>query len=130
MGRCPAAGRRGLTRATGDVPPHVPPAQKCTVSDDILGDYDELPPRHAKAYRRGGGVRDKWRLVPFGRANFAAEHRRLQQERRAAFRKYIADVNEGRFPDRGHLVEMEAPLLDEVVRTIGGLAGSEEPWLV
>jgi 3-methyl-2-oxobutanoate hydroxymethyltransferase len=82
-------------------------------SDDILGDYDERPPRHAKAYR-----------------NFAAEHRRLQQERRAAFREYIADVNEGRFPERGHLVEMEAPLLDEVVRTIGGLAGSEEPWLV
>ena len=72
-------------------------------SDDILGDYDERPPRHAKAYR-----------------NFAAEHRRLQQERRAAFREYIADVNEGRFPERGHLVEMEAPLLDEVVRTIGG----------
>ncbi len=72
-------------------------------SDDILGDYDERPPRHAKAYR-----------------NFAAEHRRLQQERLAAFREYIADVNEGRFPERGHLVEMEAPLLDEVVRSIAG----------
>src|SRR6187401_2335145 len=33
-------------------------------SDDILGDYDERPPRHAKAYR-----------------NFAAERRRLQEER-------------------------------------------------
>ena len=72
-------------------------------SDDIHGDYDERPPRHAKAYR-----------------NFAAEHRRLQEERIAAFREYIADVNEGRFPERGHLVEMEAPLLDEVVRAIGG----------
>ena len=50
-------------------------------SDDILGDYDERPPRHAKAYR-----------------NFAAEHRRLQRERIAAFREYIADVNAGRFP--------------------------------
>src|SRR6266480_1283667 len=73
-------------------------------SDDILGDYDERPPRHAKAYR-----------------NFAAEHRRLQQERIAAFREYIADVQEGRFPERSHLVEMEAPLLDEVVREIGGM---------
>ncbi len=70
-------------------------------SDDILGDYDERPPRHAKAYR-----------------NFAAEHRRLQQERIAAFREYIADVNEGRFPERGHLVEMEDVLLDEVRREI------------
>src|SRR5476651_1605248 len=69
-------------------------------SDDILGDYDERPPRHAKAYR-----------------HFADEHRRLQQERIAAFREYIADVNEGRFPGRSHLVEMEAPLLDEVVRS-------------
>src|SRR5436190_560412 len=71
-------------------------------SDDILGDYDERPPRHAKAYR-----------------NFAAEHRRLQQERLAAFREYIADVQEGRFPERSHLVEMGAPLLDEVMRLIG-----------
>ncbi len=71
-------------------------------SDDILGDYDDRPPRHAKAYR-----------------NFAAEHRRLQQERLAAFREYIADVQEGRFPERGHLVEMEAPFFDEVVRSIG-----------
>ena len=73
-------------------------------SDDILGDYDERPPRHAKAYR-----------------NFAAEHRRLQQELLAAFREYIADVQAGRFPERGHLVEMDAPILDEVVRSIGGM---------
>ena len=71
-------------------------------SDDILGDYDERPPRHAKAYR-----------------NFAAEHRRLQQERIAAFREYIADVHQARFPERCHLVEMEAPLLDEMVRSLG-----------
>ncbi len=72
-------------------------------SDDILGDYEERPPRHAKAYR-----------------NFAAEHRRLQAERLAAFREYIADVNEGRFPARSHLVEMEVAQLDEVVRELGG----------
>ncbi len=71
-------------------------------SDDILGDYEERPPRHAKAYR-----------------NFAAEHRRLQQERLAAFREYVADVNEGRFPERNHLVEMDPFFLEEVVREVG-----------
>ena len=70
-------------------------------SDDILGDYEERPPRHAKAYR-----------------NFLAEHRRLQEERIAAFREYIADVKQGRFPERSHLVEMDAQLLSEVVRSI------------
>ena len=72
-------------------------------SDDILGDYDERPPRHAKAYR-----------------DFAAENRRLQQERIAAFREYIADVQGGRFPERCHLVEMETASLEEVVRAING----------
>jgi 3-methyl-2-oxobutanoate hydroxymethyltransferase len=72
-------------------------------SDDILGDYEERPPRHAKTYR-----------------NFAAEHRRLQQERIAAFREYIADVQESRFPERGHLVEMEAALLAEVEQAVDG----------
>src|SRR6266536_2984098 len=49
-------------------------------SDDILGDYPERPPRHAKAYR-----------------NFLAEYKRLQDERIAAFKEYVADVKEGRF---------------------------------
>ena len=70
-------------------------------SDDILGDYEERPPRHAKAYR-----------------NFAAEYQRLQQERMAAFREYIADVQNGQFPERRHLVEMEAPLLEDVIRSL------------
>src|SRR5438045_3343404 len=65
-------------------------------SDDILGDYEERPPRHAKAYR-----------------NFAAEKRRLQEERLGAFREYIADVKEGRFPEKGNLIEMEGALLEE-----------------
>ncbi len=70
-------------------------------SDDILGDYDERPPRHAKTYR-----------------DFAAEYRRLQQERLAAFREYIDDVHAGRFPESRHLVEMNHALLDEVARSI------------
>lgn len=72
-------------------------------SDDILGDYEERPPRHAKAYR-----------------NFLAEHERLQRERVAAFREYIADVQQGRFPERCHLVEMETELLDQVMRSMVG----------
>jgi 3-methyl-2-oxobutanoate hydroxymethyltransferase len=72
-------------------------------SDDILGDYDERPPRHAKAYR-----------------NFAEEHHRLQKERIAAFLEYISDVRDGRFPERCHLVEMEASMLEEVENEVGG----------
>lgn len=59
-------------------------------SDDILGDYEERLPRHAKAYR-----------------NFLEENRRLQRERIAAFGEYIADVKEGRFPEKSHLVGIE-----------------------
>lgn len=70
-------------------------------SDDILGDYDERLPRHAKAYR-----------------NFLEEHRRLQRERIAAFSEYIADVKAGRFPERAHLVEMEETLLKAVVASV------------
>jgi 3-methyl-2-oxobutanoate hydroxymethyltransferase len=70
-------------------------------SDDILGDYDERPPRHAKTYR-----------------NFAAEHRRLQEERTAAFREYIADVQSSQFPEPRHLVEMDPHLLQEVTRRL------------
>ena len=70
-------------------------------SCDILGDYDERIPRHAKSYR-----------------NFAEENRRLQNERIAAFSEYAADVEEGRFPERSHLTEMEPRLLEEVERSI------------
>jgi 3-methyl-2-oxobutanoate hydroxymethyltransferase len=70
-------------------------------SDDILGEYEERAPRHAKAYR-----------------NFLEENRRLQRERVSAFREYIADVNDGRFPERCHLVEMDQALLVEVERSV------------
>ena len=72
-------------------------------SDDILGDYDERLPRHAKAYR-----------------NFAEEYRRLQQERLEAFGEYIADVKEGRFPEAANLVEMDEEVLKEVRESLGG----------
>jgi 3-methyl-2-oxobutanoate hydroxymethyltransferase len=72
-------------------------------SDDILGDYEERLPRHAKAYR-----------------DFLGEKRRLQGERIAAFGEYIADVKEGRFPEAGHLIEMDGGLLEEVKASIAG----------
>jgi len=59
-------------------------------SDDILGDYDERIPRHAKAYR-----------------NFLKEFQRLQEERIAAFKEYAADVQSGRFPAAKNLVKMD-----------------------
>src|SRR5688572_26851668 len=72
-------------------------------SDDILGDYDERIPRHAKAYR-----------------NFLQEHKRLQQERIAAFKEYADDVKSGRFPEKRHLVAMDEAAFKEAVASIEG----------
>jgi len=70
-------------------------------SDDILGDYDERIPRHAKAYR-----------------HFLKEYQRLQEERIAAFREYADDVKSGRFPQARHLVAMEEAVFEQVVEAI------------
>jgi len=70
-------------------------------SDDILGDYDERIPRHAKAYR-----------------NFLAEYKRLQNERIAAFNEYAEDVKSGRFPQLANLVEMPEKALRQLVEAI------------
>ena len=59
-------------------------------SDDILGEYDERLPRHAKAYR-----------------NFLAEYRRLQEERIAAFSEYISEVKDGSFSADQNLISMD-----------------------
>lgn len=70
-------------------------------SDDILGDYDERIPRHAKSYR-----------------NFRAENERLQNERIAAFSEYIDDVKSGRFPERSHLISMDDKVYQQTIETI------------
>ncbi|SVA70838.1 uncharacterized protein METZ01_LOCUS123692 [marine metagenome] len=70
-------------------------------SDDILGDYDERLPRHAKAYR-----------------NFKVENERLQRERIAAFREYVEEVEGGSFPVASNLIEMDDDLLQEVIDSI------------
>jgi 3-methyl-2-oxobutanoate hydroxymethyltransferase len=59
-------------------------------AEDVLGCTDGHRPRHAKTYR-----------------NFVAEHARLQAERIAAFREFIADVNTGAYPQPQHNVPMQ-----------------------
>lgn len=58
-------------------------------AEDILGTNRGHMPRHAKAYR-----------------NLAAEFDRIQRERVAAFREYIADVGSGAYPEERHVVRM------------------------
>ncbi len=58
-------------------------------AEDVLGHTDGHKPRHAKTYR-----------------NFAAEFDRLQKERIAAFREFIADVESGAYPAPEHNVPM------------------------
>jgi 3-methyl-2-oxobutanoate hydroxymethyltransferase len=70
-------------------------------SDDILGDYDERIPRHAKAYR-----------------NFRKEYERLQTERVSAFKEYAADVTNGHFPAAGNLVNMDQGEFHKAIESI------------
>ncbi len=72
-------------------------------SDDILGDYAERIPRHAKPYR-----------------NFLKEYQRLQDERIAAFREYAEDVKNGRFPEAAHLVAMDEEMFKGATEAIEG----------
>ena len=41
-----------------------------------------------------------------------------EPERIAAFGEYITDVQEGRFPERSHLVEMDQGLLEKVAKSL------------
>jgi 3-methyl-2-oxobutanoate hydroxymethyltransferase len=70
-------------------------------SDDILGDYSERLPRHAKPYR-----------------NFLQEYKRLQEERIAAFKEYAADVRGQRFPAASNLVDMDGQAFQKAVEEI------------
>jgi 3-methyl-2-oxobutanoate hydroxymethyltransferase len=60
-------------------------------AEDILGINRGHMPRHSKVYR-----------------NFAAEYDRLQAERVAAFREFIADVDSTAYPEDRHVVKMPA----------------------
>jgi 3-methyl-2-oxobutanoate hydroxymethyltransferase len=59
-------------------------------SEDVLGHTRGHKPRHAKTYR-----------------NFEAEYARLQQERIAAYKEFIADVTTGAYPAPQHIVPID-----------------------
>jgi 3-methyl-2-oxobutanoate hydroxymethyltransferase len=62
---------------------------------DILGLTNGHVPRHAKSYR-----------------NFLQEFERLQGERVNAFQEFYNDVQEGVFPDKKNVVEIDKKELD------------------
>ena len=74
-------------------------------AEDILGTNRGHLPRHAKVYR-----------------NFAAEEDRLQRERVAAFKEFIADVDAGAYPEEQHVVRMKADELEGFRSLLDGTA--------
>lgn len=73
---------------------------KLTVKD-LLGENRGHIPRHAKVYR-----------------DFAAERDRLQQERIAAYREYIDDIENRAFPAPEHEVPIEPDEFDRFLDSI------------
>ena len=71
-------------------------------AEDVLGQTNGHKPRHAKTYR-----------------NFAAEYERLQAERVAAFKEFIADVNTGAYPQPQHNVHMQDAEFDDFKAGLG-----------
>ena len=67
-------------------------------SADLLGENRGHIPRHAKTYR-----------------NFAAKRDKLQAERVAAYKEYIADVTSGAFPEAGHVVSIDDETLQKAL---------------
>lgn len=72
-------------------------------ADDILGNNPPPYPRHSKQYR-----------------NFFKLNQEMQAERVGGFREFIADVREGRFPAKAHVIEAPDGLMDKFVSTIDG----------
>ena len=70
-------------------------------AEDVLGCTRGHRPRHAKTYR-----------------NSRAEYDRLQAERIAAFREFVADVQSGDYPAPQHDVPMDPETLDAVLAAI------------
>jgi 3-methyl-2-oxobutanoate hydroxymethyltransferase len=59
-------------------------------AEDVLGQNRGHSPRHSKVYR-----------------NFAAEYDRLQNERVAAFKEFVDDVQSSAYPESRHIVHMD-----------------------
>ncbi|MBY6046221.1 3-methyl-2-oxobutanoate hydroxymethyltransferase [Vannielia litorea] len=72
-------------------------------TEDVLGHGANKKPRHGKQYR-----------------NFKAEFDRLQQERIAAFREFIADVNSGAYPAPEHVVPMKDDAFETFLKQAEG----------
>ena len=68
-------------------------------AQDILGDGKAPFPRHAKVYR-----------------DFHAMRQKMQAERVAAFKEYIADVNSGAFPGAQHVVGVDDDVIDAFIK--------------
>lgn len=68
---------------------------------DMLGENRGHIPRHAKIYR-----------------NFAAEYDRLQEERVAAFKEFVADVHTGAYPKDSHIVATDPAELEAFRRAL------------
>ena len=71
-------------------------------AEDLLGYNPGHKPRHAKTYR-----------------DFRAEYDRLQQERIAAFKEFIADVNDGSYPEPKHVVPIKDEELEVFLAQVG-----------
>lgn len=72
-------------------------------TEDVLGHGTNHKPRHGKVYR-----------------NFAAEFARLQAERIAAFREFIADVNSGAYPAPEHVVPIADAEYKAFLKAVAG----------
>jgi 3-methyl-2-oxobutanoate hydroxymethyltransferase len=71
-------------------------------AEDVLGTNRGHMPRHSKVYR-----------------NFAAEYDRLQQDRIAAFKEFVADVESKAYPEEKHIVRMDPAELSRFMDKIG-----------
>ena len=76
-------------------------------ANDMLGYTEGRIPRHSKIYR-----------------DFRAEYARLQRERVAAFREYVADVASGAYPEEGNLVRMPSGELEAFRSLLDGPRGA------
>ncbi len=72
-------------------------------AEDVLGTNRGHMPRHSKVYR-----------------NFAAEYDRLQAERIAAFKEFVADVNSLAYPEEKHIVRMAPEELAAFLERLDG----------
>ena len=70
-------------------------------AEDILGTNRGHMPRHSKVYR-----------------NFAAEYDRLQEERIAAFKEYVADVESLAYPEEKHILRMAPAELEKFISAV------------